>query len=193
MPLDQRPCTIYLVRHAESEVNAQVGVPTQYGSGGSPLTQRGRQQAADLARRLRQFPIAQVYASERLRAQETAQILAAGQPVNTAPRLHERPDPAGAEAESDADAVARITTVLHEIARNHPGETVVAVSHGYIMRTLLVALGFATFGELPKDALTHTGYMQLSSDGQQLTLVGVVGAHKLEVNFLSADERTSTA
>ena len=55
------------------------------------------------------------------------------------------------------------------------------------------ALGFATFDELPKDALTHTGYMQLSSDGEQLTLVGVVGAHKLEVNVFSADERTPTA
>lgn len=68
MPLDQRPCTIYLVRHAESEVNAQGGVPTQYGSGGAPLTQRGRQQAADLARRFQQFPSVQASASARLRA-----------------------------------------------------------------------------------------------------------------------------
>jgi broad specificity phosphatase PhoE len=178
MSLDQRLCTIYLVRHAESEVNAQIGVPTQYGSGGSPLSQRGRQQAVELAHRFQPFPIAQVYASDRLRAQETAQILAAGQPINTAPLLHERPDPAGAEAESDAEAVARITLSLNSLARNHPGETVVAVSHGYIMRTLLVALGFATFDELPKDALTHTGYIQLSSDGEQLTLGEVVGAQK---------------
>lgn len=159
-------------------MNAQIGVPTQYGSGGSPLSQRGRQQAAELAHRFQPFPIAQVYASDRLRAQETAQILAAGQPINTAPLLHERPDPAGAEAELDADAVTRITTVLHEIARNHPGETVVAVSHGYIMRTLLVALGFATFDELPKDALTHSGTMQLLGDGEQLTLGEVVGVQK---------------
>ncbi|MEZ4869408.1 MAG: histidine phosphatase family protein [Caldilineaceae bacterium] len=178
MSLDQHLCTIYLVRHAESEVNAQVGVPTQYGSGGSPLSQRGRQQAADLARHFHHLTIAQVYASERLRAQETAQILAAGQPITIAPRLHERPDPAGAEPESDADAVARITAALNAIARNHPGETVVAVSHGYIMRTLLVALGFATFDELPKDALTHTGYMQLLSDGERLALVEVVGVQK---------------
>jgi len=180
MPLHQRPSTIYLVRHAESEVNAQVGAPTQYGSGGSPLSQRGRQQAAALAHRFQHLSIAQVYTSERLRAQETAQILAAGQPINTAPLLHERPDPAGAKPESDADAVARITTVLRELAHNHSGETVVAVSHGYIMRTLLVALGFATFDELPKDALVHTGYMQLSSDDEQLTLVEVVGVQKAE-------------
>ncbi|MEZ4617401.1 MAG: histidine phosphatase family protein [Caldilineaceae bacterium] len=153
-------------------------MPTQYGAGGSPLTQQGRQRAADLARRLQHLAIAQVYASERLRAQETAQILAAGQPVITAPLLHERPDPAGAEPESDADAVARITLVLNSLARNHPGETVVAVSHGYIMRTLLVALGFATFDELPKDALAHTGYVQLISDGEQLTLVEVFGVQK---------------
>lgn len=179
MPLDQHPCTIYLVRHAESEVNAQIGVPTQYGSGGSPLSQRGRQQAAELARRLQQLPIAQVYASERLHAQETAQILTAGQPIRVSPNLHERPDPASADPETDGDAVARITTVLHELARDHRGETVVAVSHGYVMRTLLVALGFATFDELPKDALTHTGYMQLTSDGEQLSLIAVVGVQKI--------------
>ena len=40
MSLDQHLCTIYLFRHAESEVNAQVGVPMQYGTGGSPLSQR---------------------------------------------------------------------------------------------------------------------------------------------------------
>ena len=116
--------------------------------------------------------------SERLRAQETAQILADGQSIHTAPLLHERPDPAVAEAESNAEAVAHITTVLQELARTHRRETVVAVSHGYVMRTLLVALGFATIGELPKDALTHTGYMQLSSDGEQLTLAEVFGVHK---------------
>lgn len=180
MSLEQYPCIIYLVRHAESEVNAQLGVPTQYGSGGSPLTQRGHQQAADLARRLQPIPIAQVYASARLRPQETAQILADGRPIRTSPLLHERPDPAGADPESDVEAVARITTVLHEIARNHRGETVVAVSHGYVMRTLLVALGFATFDELPKDALAHTGTIQLSSDGEQLTFAEVVGIQKAE-------------
>lgn len=178
MPLGQQPCTIYLVRHAESEVNAQVSVPMQYGTGGSPLSQRGRQQAAELANRFRPLSIAQVYASQRLRAQETAQILAGGKPIRTAPRLHERPDPAGADPETDAEAVARITTVLHEIAHHHPGETVVAVSHGYVMRTLLVALGFATFDELSKDALTHTGYMQLISNGEQLSLVAVTGVQK---------------
>ncbi len=68
MPPDQRPCTIYLVRHAESAVNAQIGVPTQYGSGGSPLSQRGRQQAVELTNRFAHLSIAQVYSSARLRA-----------------------------------------------------------------------------------------------------------------------------
>ena len=58
------------------------------------------------------------------------------------------------------------------------GETVMAVSHGDVMRTLLVALDFATIDELPKDALTHTGYMQLISDGEQLSLVTVTDVQK---------------
>ena len=89
MPLSQLPCTLYLVRHAESEVNAQRGVPAQYGLGGSPLTERGRQQAAELASHFQDLPIAHVYASDLVRAHQTARILAADQPISTSPRLRE--------------------------------------------------------------------------------------------------------
>lgn len=178
MSSERPPCTIYLVRHAESEVNAQLGAPEQYGMGGSPLSERGRQQAADLASRLQEIPIARAYASERLRTQQTAHILTPDQPINISSLLRERPDPAGPEPETDAEAVARLTMILNEIARNHPGESVVAVSHGFVMRTLLVALGFATVDELPGGAVTHTGYVKLIGDDERLSIAEVVGVHK---------------
>ncbi len=43
------PGIIYLVRHAESAVNARQGVPAQYDASGAPLTDRGRQQARELS------------------------------------------------------------------------------------------------------------------------------------------------
>jgi broad specificity phosphatase PhoE len=177
MPLDQPLCTLYVVRHAESEVNAQRGVPAQYGLGGSPLTERGRQQAAELATRFQHLPIARVYTSDLVRAHQTALILATDQPISTSPLLRERflRDPATNEFETPAEMVARLTAILKEIVRNHRGESVVVVSHGYVMRALLVALGFATFDELPGGAIAHTGYIKFMSDGEQFTITEVVG------------------
>jgi broad specificity phosphatase PhoE len=179
MSLDHLPCTLYLVRHAESEVNAQLGAPAQYGLGGSPLTEQGRQQAATLALRFQHLPIARVYASDLVRAYQTALILT-DQPISTSPLLREGllRDPATNESETPDEMVTRITTILKEIFRNHQGESVVVVSHGYIMRALLVALGFATFDELPGGAIVHTGFIKLMNDGEQFVIAEAVGVHK---------------
>lgn len=179
MPLSQPLCTLYLIRHAESEVNAQRGVPAQYGPGGSPLTERGRQQAVDLAICFQHRPIARVYASDLVRAYQTARILAIDQPVSTSPLLREGllRDPASNEFETPAEMVGRLTTILKEIVGNHRGESVVVVSHGYVMRALLVALGFATFDALPGGAIAHTGYITFMSDGEQFTIAETVSVH----------------
>jgi len=76
--------------------------------------------------------------------------------------------------------VARLTTILNEIVHKHRGASVVVVSHGYVMRALLVALGFATFDQLPGGAIAHTGYIKFMSDGEHFTIVEVVGVHTTE-------------
>ena len=179
MPLDQPLCTLYVVRHAESEVNAQQGVPAQYGLGGSPLTERGRQQAAELANRLQCLAIARVYASDLVRAHQTARILAADQPIRTSPLLREGllRDPVSNEPETPTEMVARLLTILNEIVHNHRGESVVVVSHGYVMRTFLVTLGFGTSDQLPQGAIAHAGYIEFRSDGEHFTIVKTVGVH----------------
>ena len=53
----------------------------------------------------------------------------------------------------------------------------VRARHGYVMRTLLVALGFATFNELPGGAIAHTGYIQLICDGEHFSIGEVHGVH----------------
>jgi probable phosphoglycerate mutase len=66
---------IYFVRHGESEANVQRVISNR----GSvhPLTERGREQAADLAKRLRAAGAMRLYTSPLLRAVQTAGILSA--------------------------------------------------------------------------------------------------------------------
>ena len=80
---------ILLVRHGETEWNAAGRVQ---GWTDSPLSDRGRAQAARLAARLAAFPLAAVYASDLSRARDTARALAAphGLPVLDDPGLRER-------------------------------------------------------------------------------------------------------
>ncbi len=64
---------IYLVRHGESEAN----VARSHADHTTPLTEAGKAQAAFMAERISHLPIQKVIASTMLRAQQTAEILAA--------------------------------------------------------------------------------------------------------------------
>jgi len=80
--------TILLVRHGETALNvARVLQPPD-----TPLGERGRQQAAALARRVAALAPAAVLSSDLARAWQTAQALAdaAALPIEASPLLHER-------------------------------------------------------------------------------------------------------
>ena len=80
---------LYFARHGESEANT-TGVFSNRPPGHA-LTAAGREQAQGLADRLRAEGIAQIYSSPLLRAQQTAEILAAtvGAPVEVPDALRE--------------------------------------------------------------------------------------------------------
>ncbi|MGI6377152.1 MAG: histidine phosphatase family protein [Anaerolineae bacterium] len=80
---------LYFARHGESEANT-TGVFSNRPPGHA-LTAAGREQAQGLADRLRAEGIAQIYSSPLLRAQQTAEILAAtvGAPVEVTDALRE--------------------------------------------------------------------------------------------------------
>lgn len=82
--------TLYIVRHGESYDNA--GIPYPPTPEGSPLTDRGREQAQEVARRLAHVHADTVIASDLLRARQTAEIIArqCGLEVRIIPELHER-------------------------------------------------------------------------------------------------------
>jgi len=72
---DTRPlCRFYLVRHGQTEWNVAHKIQGQQDS---PLTKTGEEQAAQTAQKLAQVKFDRVFSSDLLRAQRTAEIIAA--------------------------------------------------------------------------------------------------------------------
>ena len=148
---------VILVRHGETDWNAEGRIQ---GHLPVPLNERGRAQAEAVGARLEPVPFAALYSSDLLRARQTAEAIgrASGQRVRDDRRLREwdlgilsglmrsvaeelhpeafgifrkrlldEPVPGG---ESIRTRYERVTAAVQEIADRHPGETVVAVSHG---------------------------------------------------------------
>jgi probable phosphoglycerate mutase len=148
---------VILVRHGETDWNAEGRIQ---GHLPVPLNERGRAQAEAVGARLEPVPFAALYSSDLLRARQTAEAIgrASGQRVRDDRRLREwdlgilsglmrsvaeelhpeafgifrkrlldEPVPGG---ESIRARYERVTAAVQEIADRHPGETVVAVSHG---------------------------------------------------------------
>lgn len=82
------------------------------------------------------------------------------------------------DMESAEEVISRFITALREISVAYPGKQVLLVSHGNVMRSFLVHLGYATFKELPAHSLENTGYFILESDGVDFFLREVHGINK---------------
>lgn len=80
--------------------------------------------------------------------------------------------------ESAEEAVSRFITILREIAVAYAGKTVLVVSHGTLMRSLLIHLGWATFEELPSRSVENTGYIVVDSDGVDFFVKETFGVNK---------------
>lgn len=102
-----QPMKLYFVRHGESEANVTREF-SNHNPPKHPLTAKGRAQVEALAERLAGLPLTAIYASPLLRAQQTAEILAAphGLTVQNADALREH-DAGELEGRSDAEAWAQ--------------------------------------------------------------------------------------
>jgi probable phosphoglycerate mutase len=159
------PVRIVLVRHGETVSNVE---GRWQGHSDSPLTERGRAQARELARALADEQIAAVYTSDLGRAYATAQALAEPHGLNPGaePRLREqhvgewtgrlaaelrveepermadwRERPWALRipgAETLAEVQARALAFLDERLPEHAGQTVALVTHGAMAQCLLV-------------------------------------------------------
>lgn len=156
--------TVLLARHGESDWNRS---KQWQGFADRPLTDLGREQAAELARRLEETELDAVYSSDLQRARDTAEIVARtkGLAVHTTPDLREvdvgswsgltraeaearYPEQygrwlQGGEGWEDGETYEqlgeRVFRAISRIARDHQGERVLVVAHGGTIRAIHAA------------------------------------------------------
>lgn len=158
---------VFLIRHGATVLTAEDRFA---GSTNVALSDEGRQQAGSLAERLRNIPVAAVYASPLDRTMETARILAQPHGCEVQPRdglreiahghweqmtRHEVEEQFPLEAaaweedpftysppggESGLAVTARALPALIDIVKKHEGQPVVVVSHKATIRLLLSSL-----------------------------------------------------
>ncbi len=184
---DSKLCTIYVARHGETEWNVKGLIQ---GHSDSNLTKNGIKQAKILGKELKDIKFDAVYSSDLWRAKRTAEIVTLERKlaVVTQKALRER-NFGGLEGktrenlkilselkrknvpyesigiEADEKVVARAITLLREIAVAYIGKNVLVVSHGGLLRALLIHLGFAIDDQLPPGSVGNTAYVKLKSDG----------------------------
>ena len=152
--------TILLARHGETDWNAARRVQ---GHTDVPLNERGREQARALAEELRDEPLDAVYASDLLRAHETARIVAERKDMDVIvlPELRERHfgtwegltdtevlerypharTRSWGDGETREELSHRFLAALARIAESHPDGRVLVVAHGGPLRVALRAAG----------------------------------------------------
>jgi probable phosphoglycerate mutase len=174
------PSTLLLLRHGETAWNLSGRWQGQ--AADTPLTDLGREQARIVAGRLRAYPIRSIYSSDLLRAFETAQIVGQRliAPIIAVPALRESdigawtgltwqeiserfPDEVAAMAagqevrrgggESYGELQARLAAAAEGIAAQHPGQTVLLVSHGAALRSLVAHALDASLAQMHRIAI----------------------------------------
>jgi broad specificity phosphatase PhoE len=153
-----------LVRHGQTDWNLE---GRYQGQSDVPLNEHGWAQANALTRRLQHQEFAAIYASDLLRAKQTAEIIAAlhDLPVIVEPRLREinqgdwegqlvdvikdryatlweqrLVDPASVRppgGETVGEVAGRVYAALDDIALRYPAGTVLIASHGLSLATVL--------------------------------------------------------
>lgn len=154
---------LILIRHGETAWNRE---RRMQGQTDTPLSDIGRAQAQAVGQRMARQHFAALYSSDLARAWDTAAEIAkvTGHAIVREPRLRERtfgvfeglsyeemttrypaeharfsardPDYAVPGGESPRQFFERSLDCLEQIAAAHPGETVVAVTHGMVLDTL---------------------------------------------------------
>jgi broad specificity phosphatase PhoE len=174
------PTTLLLLRHGETEWNLSGRWQGQ--AADTPLTELGRQQARIVARRLRAYPIRAIYSSDLLRAFETAQIAGQTLGLTPIADIALRESDIGAwtgltwdeitvrypdevaamyagqevrrgGGESYGELQTRLATAVERIAARHPGQTVLLVSHGAALRSLVAHALDASLAQMHRIAI----------------------------------------
>lgn len=184
-------CTLYLVRHGQTQWNVDQIIQ---GQTDVPLTKIGEQQANEQRKKLKDVSFSKIYSSDLIRAHRTAEILNLEKKLalQTAVSLRERqfgvyqgksiaegkkrlwellahysshPYIKESGVETNEEMVERSITFLREISVVHPNENILIVTHGGIMRVILLHLGYAKENEFSEGGIQNLSYIRLECDG----------------------------
>lgn len=187
---------LFVVRHGATQWNVELRAQ---GQADIPLNDLGRAQARAAGRVLAAYPLDAVYSSDLRRAADTAWAIARvhglevvtdadlreidqGEwtglteneirtrwPERWGPARHYRARPGG---ESPAQVRDRALSVLRRIARAHPDGSVVVVSHGATIRTLLSeSLGLSARASAGVDGVANGGIVELQASLRDETVI----------------------
>jgi broad specificity phosphatase PhoE len=84
------------------------------------------------------------------------------------------------DMESDEEAWMRFLGALTRLAEANPRQTLLVISHVPLMKLLLLHLGFATRKQLDGESIGNGGYIQIASNGKEVSLLDTKGVHAKE-------------
>lgn len=82
--------------------------------------------------------------------------------------------------ENDEELATRILTFLREIAISNPAKKILIGTHGGVLRTILVHLGYFSYQDLEKQHPVNGAHVILESDGIDFFIKEVEGIEKYE-------------
>ena len=192
----ERRCSFWFVRHGETQWNIEDKIQ---GHTDSPLTDLGLKQAQDLVEQLRGRDFKKVYTSDLPRAKTTAEIFAKelGLELEETEFLRERnfgpyegtskenlslletleekgQDFGDVGVEINKSIVERFTAFLKEKVAMHPGESILVVTHGGVMRIMLLRLKFLNREQLQPSAIGNGAVIKLAVSGDQINVEEVI-------------------
>lgn len=183
-------CTLYIVRHGQTDWNAR---GLLQGQSDIPMNNEGIKQAKMLSKNLQDIKFDAIFSSDLVRAKRTAEIIAferkmavattkllrerrygkfEGKPYRMMHQFHNTWEKLSKQErsrlradqgyETDEEAVSRFITFIREVSTVHLGKTILIVAHGGIMRAFLNHLSDNTY---LTGSISNLAYIKLESDG----------------------------
>lgn len=193
---------LYLVRHGETDWNRARRIQ---GSTDIPLNATGRTQAAATGVLLARRQWDGIYSSPLSRAFETASIIAAGtglgrpQPIDAIVERNygtaegmtgyeiDRRFPPGTEVpgrETRDEVAARVLPALLQLAEEHPDQSLIVVSHGGVIRSILAAV----HPESSREPIRNGSIHSFRHDDGELSLIAFDDPIEIESLDYATDE-----
>lgn len=201
----KKMCTVYLVRHGETDWNKKGIIQ---GKSDIPLNHTGIKQAEKLAYKLKEIKFDKAYSSDLIRAKKTAEILILNRDLQLETNIALRERDFGKfegghfsflenakihsvhkdrvsklkalGVETDESLQERVVNYINKISKVNLGKTILVVSHGGVMRWFLVNIGFIEVTSLPVGSIGNTSFIKLVSDGEKYMVKETFGIVKKE-------------